>query len=57
MASENLYQALVFLGLKPELTLKNESVDDILIWAVAHWDLAVIPLKKEIIWQNKGHIS
>lgn len=49
-ASENLYQTLLFLGLKPEPDLRNEVVDDILQWAITHWDLAKIPNKKEIIW-------
>jgi glutamyl-Q tRNA(Asp) synthetase len=51
-ASRNLYQAFVFLGLKPSPEIKKSAVEDSLLWAIEHWDIAAIPTQEEIIWQS-----
>ncbi|PIP80679.1 MAG: tRNA glutamyl-Q(34) synthetase GluQRS [Gammaproteobacteria bacterium CG22_combo_CG10-13_8_21_14_all_40_8] len=43
MAPANLYRALTFLGQKPPSTLQQEEAETIIQWAVAHWQLNLVP--------------
>jgi glutamyl-Q tRNA(Asp) synthetase len=43
-----LIHALQFLGQKPPIDLLNESVDNIINWAIKHWQVQSIPHKREI---------
>ncbi len=38
IANQNLHEALTFLGQKPPLELKQESVEDIISWAISNWN-------------------
>ncbi len=42
-ASNNLWQALHFLGQNPPLTMQQATVNELLEWAVHHWNLQQIP--------------
>jgi glutamyl-Q tRNA(Asp) synthetase len=44
--SEQLWLALDWLKQNPPLTLRQESINEILSWAIAHWDLSFIPALK-----------
>jgi len=50
----NLINALEFLGLSPTKELKQESVQNILNWAIQVWDLRNIPAKTECIDNRIG---
>ena len=43
-----LIAALAFLGQKPDPSLVNEKVDDIIYWAINHWSRDKVPNVKEI---------
>ncbi|MEE9552102.1 MAG: hypothetical protein V3V89_03560, partial [Gammaproteobacteria bacterium] len=43
-----LYDALQFLGQKPDPDLVQGTVDNIIEWGAKNWNLANIPIKKEI---------
>ena len=47
-----LFNALVFLGQKPPTELVNESVTQIITWAVNHWQRKLVPNKTEISISN-----
>ncbi len=43
-----LYEALQFLGQKPDPDLVQGTVENIIDWGTKNWNLANIPIKKEI---------
>ncbi|MDO6444877.1 tRNA glutamyl-Q(34) synthetase GluQRS [Colwellia sp. 1_MG-2023] len=43
-----LFAALQFLGQQPPIDLKHLNVDEIIQWAIAHWQLESVPKKQEI---------
>ncbi|WP_394173459.1 tRNA glutamyl-Q(34) synthetase GluQRS [Thalassotalea litorea] len=47
---ELLHLALTFLGQRPPTALLSASVDELIHYAVTHWDLASIPSDQEIIY-------
>jgi glutamyl-Q tRNA(Asp) synthetase len=53
-ASNNLINALAFLGLSPSKELKQDSAQNILKWAICEWDLSNIPAKTECIDNRIG---
>lgn len=46
-----LIAALTFLGQAPASYLANESVADIILWAIKHWSREKVPHVKEIIFE------
>lgn len=38
-----LHQGLAFLGLPPPAELLDASLDELLAWAIAHWNVAAVP--------------
>lgn len=44
-----LLRALHYLGQNPDPSLQDASRDDILAWAVNHWDLAAVPTRPVVI--------
>jgi glutamyl-Q tRNA(Asp) synthetase len=53
-ASTNVVNALEFLGLSLTTELKQESIQNILEWAIQAWDLSNIPAKTECIDNRIG---
>lgn len=53
-ASRNLIDALSFLGLPMTTELQHESCENILTWAVEHWDLSQLASKRECIDNRIG---
>lgn len=53
-ANTNLINALEFLGLFPTKELKQESIQNILNWAICEWDLSQVPTKTECIDNRIG---
>jgi glutamyl-Q tRNA(Asp) synthetase len=47
-SSKNLYQALNFLGQRPPIDLANEKSEQILNWAMNHWNIDQVPKQKNI---------
>lgn len=47
--SHSLAAALTLLGHKPPTTLIQAPVQELLAWALAHWQLAKVPAQQEII--------
>jgi len=45
----SLFAALSFLGQQPDESLLKASVEQIIQWAVAHWQIKRVPAKKEIV--------
>ena len=43
-----IYQALQFLGQQPPAELRQASADELLSWAIIHWQLAKVPALLEI---------
>ena len=50
-ASRQLWQALTFLGQAPPVALAQGSVNEVLDWAIAHWQLPLVPGHTQIEWQ------
>ena len=50
-AVDNLHQAMTFLGLSPDDSLKQATVDELLQWAVSQWNMSGVPATSEIIWK------
>lgn len=48
-ASDNLYKVLEFLQQNPPPELRQSEPQDILVWAIAHWDLAKIGTKSRVL--------
>lgn len=46
--TETLYKALRFLGQQPPAELVRLTVDELLSWAITHWQLAKVPARLEI---------
>lgn len=42
-ANSNLWQALEFLGQKPPAELRNSTIDEMLAWAIEHWQMGQVP--------------
>ncbi|TKB45419.1 tRNA glutamyl-Q(34) synthetase GluQRS [Thalassotalea mangrovi] len=49
---ELLYQALRFLGQQPPTELVDASIDEVIDYAVQHWQLNRIPKDEQIIYTN-----
>ena len=47
-AADNLFRCLEWLGQNPPRALRGDTVDAVLEWATASWDLARIPLHKHL---------
>ncbi len=47
-ANKNLHEALTFLGQKPPQHLKQESVNDIINWAISNWNRQQLSDKPQI---------
>jgi glutamyl-Q tRNA(Asp) synthetase len=43
-----LFAALQFLGQQPPVDLKHSSVEEVIQWAITHWQLDSVPKKQEI---------
>lgn len=50
--SATLWQLLVLLGQNPPKPLQYEAKEDILTWAINHWDLSNIPATLKLITDN-----
>ena len=48
MPQPALFAALQFLGQQPPSELKHSCVDEIIQWAITHWQLDSVPKKQEI---------
>ena len=46
-----LIQALIFLGQQPPADLAKQSRQDVLNWALAHWQLKKVPKQRSIIFE------
>ena len=44
-----LWQALAFLGQCPPPCLRENTVDEIIAWGIAHWQLARVPRQQKIV--------
>ena len=44
-----LWQALTFLGQCPSPCLRENTVDEIIAWGIAHWQLARVPRQQKIV--------
>ena len=44
-----LWQALTFLGQCPPPCLRENTVDEIIAWGIAHWQLARVPRQQKIV--------
>lgn len=49
LANESLFNALVFLGQNPEQKLQTAPTNEIVEWALIHWDINSIPQKTQIL--------
>lgn len=50
--SHSLTTALTLLGHTPPTALKHAPVNELLAWAITHWQLAKVPAQQEIISSN-----
>lgn len=48
-ANHLLFDALNFLGQQPTATIKNATLNEMWRWAVANWQLALVPKTRQII--------
>jgi len=51
---DNLIEALRFLGQAPPRRDDIAAADELLAWAVAHWDLARVPRERGVTWRRGG---
>lgn len=47
-AATNLFEALHFLGQQPPKDMQHCSVEEVLDWGIAHWNMAHLPQSREI---------
>lgn len=48
--SISLHEALTFLGQQPPAQLKHENIQTLWQWTFSHWQTALIPKTRSIIW-------
>jgi glutamyl-Q tRNA(Asp) synthetase len=48
-ANYNLWRALEFLGQRPPTELRNDTIDEILAWAIQHWQMGQVPTQDQTL--------